>query len=92
VPAREGHSVEAVHLTAEQNNSLTLVSTDETTIYFDISRLAFTSSLADVMPTITPAPSYTPPVFPTPAGPPTAYPEAVMATPAPAPSAKVGRV
>jgi hypothetical protein len=77
-PARHG----SVHITEEENNRLTLLSTDGTTFYFDIPGLTFTASLVEVVPTILPVPTYTPPVPPATLGLPTAYPEVTPPVPA----------
>ncbi len=75
----------SIHIVDEENNRLTLVSADATTFYFDIPGLAFASSPSDIVPTITPIPSYTPPVPPTTVAPPTAYHLPSTATPPPPP-------
>jgi hypothetical protein len=79
-PTPGGHG--SVHITDEENNRLTLLSVDGTTFYFDIPALTFTTSLVEVVPTILPVPTYTPPVPPPTLGLPTAYPE--VTTPVPA--------
>jgi hypothetical protein len=50
----------AVHVVSEQNNRLTLVSTDVTTYYFDVPARRFVASLTEVVPSATPPPTYTP--------------------------------
>jgi hypothetical protein len=64
----------AVRVVSEQNNRLTLVSTDGTTYYFDVPARSFVASLTMVVPSATPLPTYTP--FPPPSyiGKPTPYP------------------
>jgi hypothetical protein len=64
----------AVSVVSEQNNRLTLVSTDGTTYYFDLPARRFVDSLTVVVPSATPLPTYTP--FPPPSyiGKPTPYP------------------
>lgn len=64
----------ALHIVAEQNNRLVLISTDGTTYYFDVPARRFVSSLDDIVPTATPLPTYTPYAPPTPAPMPTGYP------------------
>jgi hypothetical protein len=64
----------AVRVVSEQNNRLTLVSTDGTTYYFDIPSFSYVSSLTAFAPSITPPPTRTP--FP---------PNYVTETPYPAP-------
>jgi hypothetical protein len=49
-----------VHVVSEQNNRLTLVSTDGTTYYFDVPARRFVASLTEVVPSATPPPTYTP--------------------------------
>jgi hypothetical protein len=49
-----------VRVVSEQNNRLTLVSTDGTTYYFDIPALSYVSSLTAFAPSITPPPTRTP--------------------------------
>jgi hypothetical protein len=75
----------ALQITAEQNNRLTLVSTDGTTFYFDVPAMRFVSSPTEVAPTMTPLPTYTPIVLPTEAPPPTGYPQ-----PSPTPASTSG--
>jgi hypothetical protein len=62
-----------VHVVSEQNNRLTLVSTDGTTYYFDVPARRFVASLTEVVPSATPPPTYTP----------IPLPEAVIPYPAP---------
>jgi hypothetical protein len=50
----------AVRVVSEQNNRLTLVSTDGTIYYFDIPSLSYVSSLTAFAPSITPPPTRTP--------------------------------
>jgi len=54
----------AIRIVSEQNNRLTLVSTDGTMYYFDIPARQFVDSLTEVVPTATLLPTVTP--FPTP--------------------------
>jgi hypothetical protein len=49
-----------VHVVSEQNNRLTLVSTDGTTYYFDVPARRFVASQTEVVPSATPPPTYTP--------------------------------
>jgi hypothetical protein len=49
-----------VRVVSEQNNRLTLVSTDGTTYYFDVPARRFVASLSEVVPSATPPPTYTP--------------------------------
>jgi hypothetical protein len=69
-PTRHG----AVHVVSEQDDRLTLVSTDGTTYYFDLPARRFVASMTGVVPSATPLPTYTP--FPPPSfiGIPTPYP------------------
>jgi hypothetical protein len=53
-----------VRVVSEQNNRLTLVSTDGTTYYFDLPARRFVASLTEFVPSATPLPTYTP--FPPP--------------------------
>jgi hypothetical protein len=53
-----------VRVVSEQNNRLTLVSTDGTTYYFDVPARRFVDSPTEVVPSATPPPTYTP--FPLP--------------------------
>jgi hypothetical protein len=55
-PTRHG----GVRVVSEQDNRLTLVSTDGTTYYFDIPSLSYVSSLTVFAPSITPVPTRTP--------------------------------
>jgi hypothetical protein len=55
-PSKHG----GVRVVSEQNNRLTLLSTDGTTYYFDVPSLRFVDSLDEVMPTATPPPTHTP--------------------------------
>ncbi len=66
-----------VRVVSEQNNRLTLVSTDGTTYYFDLPARRFVDSLTEVVPTATPLPTYTP--FPPP-------PTFSISTPVPTPN------
>lgn len=82
----------ALEVVSEQNNRLTLVSTDGTTFYFDLPAMRFVSSPTEVVPTMTPLPTYTPIVLPTEAPLATGYPQP-SSTPAstegyPAPTAQ----
>jgi hypothetical protein len=52
-----------VRVVSEQNNRLTLVSTDGTTYYFDVPARRFVDSLNEVVPSATPPNTFTP--FPT---------------------------
>lgn len=64
----------SLRIIAEVNNRLTLTSAQGATYYFDVPGLAFGSSLSEIIPTITPYPTYTP-VAPLPTVPlPTSYP------------------
>jgi hypothetical protein len=54
-----------VRVVSDQDNRLTLLSTDGTTYYFDLPARRFVASLTEVVPTATPLPTYTP--FPPPA-------------------------
>ncbi len=65
----------SVRITEEHSNRLSLVSTDGTTFYFDVPGLQFVPSLTEVVPTITPPPTYTP-VLPNKPQAPTGYPMA----------------
>jgi hypothetical protein len=49
-----------VRVVSEQDNRLTLVSTDGTTYYFDVPARRFVASLTEVVPSATPPPTYTP--------------------------------
>ena len=49
-----------VRVVGEQDNRLTLASTDGTTYYFDIPSLSYVSSLTVFAPSITPPPTRTP--------------------------------
>jgi hypothetical protein len=51
-PGRHG----SIRITQEENNRLTMVSTDGTVYYFDIPALSFVSSSVEVLPTMTPVP------------------------------------
>lgn len=73
----------ALQVTTEQNNRLTLISTDGTTFYFDVPAMRFVSSPTEVAPTMTPLPTYTPIALPTEAPLPTGYPQP---SPTPAPT------
>jgi hypothetical protein len=53
-----------VRVVSEQNNRLTLVSTDGTTYYYDVAARRFVDSLNEVVPSATPPNTYTP--LPTP--------------------------
>ena len=53
-----------VRVVGEEDNRLTLVSTDGTTYYFDVPARRFVASLTEVVPSATPPPTYTP--FPLP--------------------------
>jgi hypothetical protein len=56
----------AVHVVSEQDNRLTLVSTDGTTYYFDLPARRFVDSLTEVVPSATPPVTETPlPPLPT---------------------------
>ncbi len=61
----------SVHLVAEDNYRITLLSTDGTTFYFDIPGRRFVESLTEIVPTITPippsptSPTSTPTITPT---------------------------
>lgn len=64
----------SLHVVAETNNRLTLVSTQGVTFYFDVPGFKFVSSLEEVVPTATPLPTFTIPA-PLPTVPlPTGYP------------------
>jgi hypothetical protein len=52
-----------VRVVAEQNNRLTLLAADGENYYFDVPARRFVASLTEVVPTATPPPTYTPPVF-----------------------------
>jgi hypothetical protein len=49
-----------VRVVSEQDNRLTLVTTDGTTYYFDVPARRFVVSLAEAVPSATPPPTYTP--------------------------------
>jgi hypothetical protein len=49
-PTRHG----ALRVVAEQNNRLTLISTDGTVYYFDVPAVQFVSDLNEILPTVTP--------------------------------------
>jgi hypothetical protein len=78
----------AVRVVAEQNNRLTLISTDGTTFYFDVPGLQFVDSLTEIVPTITPYVSETPSATWTPG--PTQTPVATC-TPGPTPTGWPGQ-
>jgi hypothetical protein len=76
-PDRHG----ALSIVSEANARLTLSSADGTPYYFDVPGMRFVSSLSDVVPSVTPQPTYTPvPVLPTGAPHPTGYPIDLTAT------------
>jgi hypothetical protein len=52
-----------VCVVAEQNNRLTLLAADGEIFYFDVPARRFVASLTEVIPTATPPPSLTPPVY-----------------------------
>jgi hypothetical protein len=52
-----------VRVVAEQNNRLTLSAADGEFFYFDVPARRFVASLTEVVPTATPPPSLTPPVY-----------------------------
>ena len=49
-----------VRVVSEQEDRLTLVSTDGTTYYFDVPARRFVASLSEAVPSATPPPTYTP--------------------------------
>ena len=65
----------SIHIVSADNNRLTLISTDNTTFFFDIPGLEFVPSLTEVVPTITPPPTDTP-LVPSTVPAPTGYPVA----------------
>jgi hypothetical protein len=81
-------SAGTVRVVAEQNNRLTLISTDGTTFYFDVPGLQFVDSLTEIVPTITPYVSETPGATWTPG--PTQTPVATC-TPGPTPTGWPGQ-
>jgi hypothetical protein len=73
----------AVRVVSEQNNRLTLVSTDGTTYYFDVPARRFVNSLTEVVPSATPPATETPLPTPPPIGVSTPIPPTYNPYPAP---------
>lgn len=64
----------ALSVQAEQNNRLTILAADGTTLYFDVPARMFVASLNELAPTATPPPTYTPYAPPPTVPPVTGYP------------------
>lgn len=59
----------------EQDNRLEILAADGATLYFDVPAMSFVSSMIEVVPTMTPLPTYTPIILPTELPPSTGYPQ-----------------